>query len=436
LHVSRELGFLLDSRAHVDVDLAASSYRIVESCQRRLPGAMNSSGNGSEFGVVSGWHPASFLLTTGRPVSSPSPTYARRRNVMKTRRILVSTLGLAVVVGAAVRAEEHKFVPTAFHTTFSAVHPVALKLKSGDRVVTSTLDDTGTGADGKPVVEGSLPQTGPFFIEGAEPGDLLVVSIDALTPNRTTGYSTSLILPASIDPKSITSRPDPTRFAWTIDTAKQTVTLDLGVFRGVDWKSRFGTPYYQLPLTPMLGSIGVAPAGTEEPAATGAGAFGGNILSAAVVAGSKVMLEVKQPGALLFFGHGLAAKGEGMITGTGIETSMDVAFSVEVVKKKEWPHSSDVRPSTVVGEFTQGWPRIESATYLTTVGTGPTLLDALQHATIELHHWLDDDFGLNEKGVNVLVGQAIEYEIAKVGEDSFTVAAKMKKSYLPQPLAK
>jgi acetamidase/formamidase len=106
-----------------------------------------------------------------------------------------------------------------------------------------------------------------------------------------------------------------------------------------------------------------------------------------------------------------------------------------VVKKKEWPHSSVVRPSTVVGEFEMKWPRIESRDYLMTVGSGSTLLQALQHATLELHHWLDDDFGLSERAVNIFVGQAIEYDIASLADNAFTVAAKVRKSYLPRPVA-
>ena len=145
------------------------------------------------------------------------------------------------------------------------------------------------------------------------------------------------------------------------------------------------------------------------------------------------MLPVLQPGALLFLGHGHARQGDGDVTGTGIETSMDVEFSVEVVKKKEWPHSSVVRPSTVVGEFEQGWPRVETGEYLMTVGSAPTLQAALQNATLELHHWLDDDFGLSEKSVSLFVGQAIEYEIGGVSGPSFTVVARVRKSYLPAP---
>jgi acetamidase/formamidase len=186
-----------------------------------------------------------------------------------------------------------------------------------------------------------------------------------------------------------------------------------------------------MPLRPALGAIGVAPAGDAQPASA-AGPYGGNVMSTVITAGTRVMLPVLQPGALLFLGHGYARVGDGSVTSTGIETSLDVEFSVEVVKKKEWPHSSIVRPSTVVGEFTQSWPRIETGDAVMTIGCGPTLALALQHATLELHHWLDDDFGLSEKAVSILVGQAIEYEIASAIEPNVTVVAKVRKAYLPK----
>lgn len=354
---------------------------------------------------------------------------------MKTRT-LVTVAALGVWLSSVgLDAQTHTFVPSVFHATLSASHPVAAKIRSGDRVVTSVLDDEGAGPDGMKA-EGPYPHTGPFFVEGAEVGDLLVISIDRITPSRTTGHSTSMMTANSIDPGSITSRPDPTRFVWTLDAARGVARLELGIFRGVDWAARFVDPAIELPLSPSLGSIGVAPADPGMAGGALSGVHGGNMVSGAVTAGTRVMLEVRQPGGLLFLGHGLARKGDGLVTGTGIETSLEVEFSVEVVKKQEWPHSSDVRPSTVVGEFPQGWPRLENAVAITTVATAPDLLRALQHATIELHHWLDDDFGLNEKSVSIIVGQAIEYEVARVGESSFTVAARLKKAYLPEPVKK
>ena len=245
-----------------------------------------------------------------------------------TRFVLVT--GLIGALAPAIVADTHKFAPVEFFSTFSGAHPPALRIKSGDRVVTTTLDDVGTDAAGKQRVQGPNPQTGPFYVEGAEPGDLLVVTLEKLTPNRATGYSTSVMLPASIDPGSITSKPDATRFPWTIDTAKGVVRLDLhAVSKSTDWRSRFIAPQFEMPLRPSLGSIGVAPARAESLRTTTAGPFGGNLVSSALTAGSRVMLPVLQTGALLFLGHAHARQGDGGVTGTGIETSMDVEFSVE-----------------------------------------------------------------------------------------------------------
>lgn len=354
-----------------------------------------------------------------------------------TSRTLCITRGVFALLALAasspvLHADAHRYVPTTFYTTLSSAHPPALRIKTGDTVSTATLDDQGADAAGKVLAEGPSPQTGPFYVEGAEPGDLLVVTIAKLTPNRTTGTSTSVMVPASLDAGTITSKPDLRRVAWTIDPAKGVVRLDLqAVVPNTDWKTRFATPVFELPLRPSLGSIGVAPA-TGPASATTAGPFGGSVFSTAITAGARVMLPVLQPGALLFLGGGRANAGDGDITGTGIDTSMDVEFSVELVKKKEWPHSSVVRPSTVVGEFEMGWPRIETADYVMTVGTASTLGAAMQHATTELHHWLDDDFGLSEKTVSILVGQVIEYEISRVAESSATVVAKVRKTVLPR----
>jgi acetamidase/formamidase len=354
---------------------------------------------------------------------------------MKPRYVVAAALSL-IVASAGLRAETHRFVAGTFYTTFSGGHPPALKIKSGDRVITATVDDVGHGADGTAMSQGLNPQTGPFYVEGAEPGDLLVVTIEKLTPNRATGYSTSVMAADSIDPDSISSRPDTSRFPWTIDTVAGVVRLDLhAVSASTDWKSRFGSSAFEMPLRPTLGSIGVAPASAETVAATESGPFGGNMVSAGMAAGARVMLPVLQPGALLYLGHGHARQGDGGVTGTGVETSLDVEFSVEVVKKQEWPHSSVVRPSTVVGEFPQGWPRVESADHLMTIGSAPTLMEALKHATIELHHWLDDDFGLSEKATSILMGQALEYEIASIAGPNFRVVARVRKAYLPPPVA-
>ncbi len=351
---------------------------------------------------------------------------------MRPLASLVTLLGL-VATGAALRAETYRYAPKSFFTSFSAAHVPVMRIATGDRVATSTVDDEGADAGGVSITTGASPHTGPFFIDGAEPGDLLVVTIEKLQPNRATGSSTAVMVPASVRPGAFTSRVDAARVPWTIDPARGVVRFDLSAAGRTGWRSRFETPALELPLRPTLASIAVAPA-SGAAISTTSGPFGGNMGAAALAAGTRVMLPVFHPGALLFLGHGHARQGDGAVGGTGVETSLDVEFSVEVVKKQEWPHSSTVRPSTVVGEFPLGWPRVENDDAVMTVGTAASLQDALQHATVELHHWLDDDFGLSERAVNVFLGQAIEYEVARLGDREFTVVAKVRKAYLPKPV--
>ena len=353
---------------------------------------------------------------------------------MKPFRLAVLLFAI-VSTDTGLLADTHRLAPTVFVNTYSASHTPVLRLKSGDRLVTSVVDDMGVNRQGQTVAQGPNPQTGPFFIEGAEPGDLLVVTIESLTPNRLSGSSAATMAANAVEPGSLSGKRDSTRVPWTIDTAKRVVRFDLETLGGTGWRSRFDPPAFEMPLAPTLASVSVAPAGQDTIDTTTAGRFGGNLMSAGITAGARVMLPVLQPGALLFLGHGHARQGDGGVTGTGVETSLDVELSVEVVKKKEWPHSSVVRPSTVVGEFDIQWPRIETSNYLMAVGGGKTLLEALQQATLELHHWLDDDFGLSERAVNIFVGQAIEYEVANIGGTTFTVVAKVRKSYLPRPVA-
>lgn len=353
---------------------------------------------------------------------------------MKPVPLFGTLFGLAVVT-ASVSAETHRFVPTSFHATRSGTHPPALRIRSGDRVATSTVDDAGVDASGNTVARSSIPQTGPFFIEGAEPGDLLVVTLDRIEPNRATGASVSQLAPGAVPAGTIGGRPEPTRFPWTIDRDRRVVRLDLqATMPRVPWASRFRAAAIEMPLRPTLGSIGLAPATADGPATAVAGPAGGNMVSASLEPGARVMLAVQQPGALLYIGHGHARQGDGDISGTGVETSLDVEFSVEVVKRRSWPHSTVARPSTVVGEFEMAWPRVETADHLMAIGSGTTLQQAMQHATLELHHWLDDDFGLSEQAVSLFLGQALELEISQISngtEPAFTVTAKVRKAYLP-----
>ena len=318
---------------------------------------------------------------------------------------LVSILLLA---SSIVRAETHTFIPTVFYNTYSFAHPPALRIKPGDRVVTKTIDAGGVDWNGKSVASGGNPETGPFYIEGADPGDMLVVSIERLETNRASAYSSSLLAPYTVDPAAIAARADrdAKRTTWTIDKARGVARLDQ-----VDLQPGG----IELPLKPMLGCIGVAPARKEAIATGVPGAFGGNMDYASMGAGVKLMLPVNEPGALLFLGDGHARMGEGEVVGTGLETSMDVEFSVALVKKKAI-----------------GWPRLETETHVMVLGSARPLLEAFQHATTELQKWLMADYGMTERGAQILMGQAAEYEIANVVDPNFTVVAKIRKALVPR----
>ena len=318
--------------------------------------------------------------------------------------LVVSLLATAPIAGA----DTLRLMPDKYFNTYSFAHPPALRIKSGDRVVTKTIDAAGTDWNGKSVASGPNPQTGPFYVEGAEPGDMLVVTVEKIDTNRAMAYSSSLLAPYAVDPGAIAARVDrePRRVTWTIDKARGVAKLD---------QADVQPGGLELPLRPMLGCIGVAPARKEAISTATPGAFGGNMDYAWMTAGVKLMLPVYEPGALLFLGDGHARQGEGEVAGTGLETSMDVEFSVLVVKNKAI-----------------GWPRLETETHVMVLGSARPLLEAFQHATTELQRWLTADYGLTERGAQTFMGQATEYEIANVVDPNFTVVAKIRKTLLPR----
>lgn len=326
---------------------------------------------------------------------------------MGTLRVFFFLMSFLIAPGI-VLAETHRLIPQRFYNTFSGAHPPALRIKAGDRVVTKTIDAGGTDWDGKTVASGQNPQTGPFYVEEAEPGDTLVVRIERLDVNRSTAFSASLLAPYTVDPASLAARTDreARRVTWTIDKAKGTARLDA---------PDLAPGGMELPLRPMLGCVGVAPARKETIATSTPGSFGGNMDYAGLTAGVTVMLPVYEAGALLLIGDGHARQGEGEVAGTGLETSLDVEFTVEVVKKK-----------------TIGWPRIETDTHIMVLGSARPLLEALQHATSDMQRWLVAEHGLSERGAATFMGQALEYEIANVVDPNFTVVAKVRKALIPR----
>ncbi len=300
----------------------------------------------------------------------------------------------------------HEFEPTHFHGTLGS-HPPVLEIRDGDTVRTTTLDAGGFDARDEQRVDAGNPQTGPFFVVGAEPGDTLVVDLLEISPNRRLARSATSLAANVVDPKYVRELP-PKRengyAEWTIDREAATATLETP-------ETRLGR--LTLELAPMLGCFGVAPDRGEAISTATSGRHGGNMDYRGFRPGVKVWFPVFIPGALFFVGDGHAVQGDGEVVGTGLEISMDVEFRVSLLKGKRI-----------------GWPRGENETHIFTVGNARPLEQALQHATTEMVQWLEDDHDLDPVGANILLGQCVEYDVGNVFDPAYTMVCKVAKRFL------
>ena len=297
----------------------------------------------------------------------------------------------------------HHFQPQHYHVTIGSHEPV-LRIAGGDTVVTTTVDAGGKDMRNEQVAEPGNPQTGPFYVEGAEPGDTLVLHFDHLYPNRDSGYTGTVVAPGVVDPWYVRELPERSKAEWRIDRERGTTTL-------VTPETKLGS--LTLPLAPMLGCFGVAPARGQALSTGTAGEYGGNMDYRGFQAGVTVYLPVFVPGALLHVGDGHAVQGDGEIVGTGIETSFDVRFTVSLRKGKRI-----------------GWPRGENAEYIFTVGNARPLDQAVQHATTEMLRWLREDYNLDTLAASILLGQCVEYDLGNVFDPAYTMVCKIRKGVL------
>jgi amidase len=323
------------------------------------------------------------------------------------RRIILATQLVLMPVFAG--AESHKFTPTAGVPTF-AVRPPVLTIRPGDTVETQTFSRPGDYYD--PTTAGPWPgEVGPFHIDGASPGDTLVVRILKLTPNRNVAISN--LTPNGISAVAGDGRTrmlnDPLpgrRFVWQLDRARMVGILDI---------PNSASKRIELPLRPMLGRVAVAPAGEEAWGGLWPGDFGGNLDASDVAQGATIFLPVFHPGALFYFGDFHALQGDGEIVGSGLESTADVTFQFDVIKGKR------IR-----------WPRLENDEYIMVAGSVRPLTDALRIAYVELIDWLVADYGFDRMDAYQIASQAGVVRVANVVDPNYTVIAKFPKRHLPQ----
>jgi len=303
---------------------------------------------------------------------------------------------------------------TDYAWTFGGAAPV-MKVSPGD-VLELWTDDCFTGlvrsvedVPSKEIVFPFLnPQTGPFYVEGAEPGDTLALHFVSMEPARDWGVSTTFPLFGALTSTHATvTLQDPLPevvWIYEVDVARRTVR----------YQARKGDFSVELPLEPMHGTVGVAPANLEVRSPLVPDAHGGNMDTPEMRAGTTCYLGVNVEGALFSIGDGHYRQGEGETCGVAVEGAMDTVLIVDLIKGRQTP-----------------WPRLENDTHIMSTGSARPLEDAFRIAQGDLVLWLAEEHGLDTLDAYQLVTQVCESPVANVCDPNYTFVAKAPKRYLP-----
>ncbi|MGH3275007.1 MAG: acetamidase/formamidase family protein [Streptosporangiaceae bacterium] len=256
------------------------------------------------------------------------------------------------------------------------------------------------------------PQTGPFYVEGAEPGDTLALHIVDLRPARDFGASCTIPLfggLTSTDRTATLQDPLPER-TWIYEVNRERGT--------VAFQAQASDLRLELPMNTMLGTVGVAPAAGEVRSALVPDTFGGNMDTPEMRAGATCYLGVNVDGALFSVGDGHYRQGEGEACGTAVEGAMDVTLIVDLIKGGA-----------------PAWPRIETDDHLIVVGSSRPLEDAWRISQVAMVGWLSELYGLDKLDAYQLLSQISEAPLANVVDANFSAVAKVAKALLPRAAA-
>lgn len=317
----------------------------------------------------------------------------------------------------------HRLEPAVYYYTYGP-NPPALTVSPGDTVVTKTVDASGLDENLRPLPasmkardpktryhEGN-PLVGPIAVEGAEPGDALVVRIKKIAVNRDSAWSGFIphfggFTGEAPGRELLLHRPLPRRrFDWKLDLRR-----GVGVLR----LSKSKVKRVEVPLRPFLGSIGVAPRFGRVETALTPGEYGGNMDCVETRAGTTLYLPVFVRGGLLHFGDVHAAQGDGEICGVALETSAEVTLQLDL--RKGWNIE---------------WPRLEDRTHIMVAASTRPLWDAFALAHVEMVKWLASDFGYDRWEAYQVLSQVGTARVGNVCDPNYTVVAKFPKKYLPE----
>ncbi len=255
------------------------------------------------------------------------------------------------------------------------------------------------------------PQTGPFWVEGAEPGDTIAVHFVDLTPARDWGVSAAIPFFGGLTGTDRTATlqdplPD-TTWIYHLDRARSTVAFE----------ARHGDFSVELPVEPMLGTVGVAPAAGEVRTSLVPERFGGNMDTPQMRAGTTCFLAVNVEGALFSIGDGHYRQGEGEACGTAVEGAMTTTIIVDLVKGSSAP--------------APGWPRLEDDHHWMAVGSSRPMEDSWRIAQVEMVRWFESLYGLHPMDAYQLLSQITQVPVANVVDANYSVVVKAPKALLP-----
>jgi acetamidase/formamidase len=306
-----------------------------------------------------------------------------------------------------------KYAPTyaTVKFDFGPADPVA-RVSPGEILETDTLNCTehcaGIPADKLDLARNSNLLTGPFYIEGAEPGDTLAIEFLDLDVNGTQGEGEIAPGFGAINSTHYTPmlNPDLPRHGWAYAINQQSGSA---TYQAHD--SNFSV---QIPMHPFLGCVGVAPAFGETRSSLVPAEFGGNMDAAESSVGNTLFLAVNVPGALVYVGDGHAAMGDGEIGGTAIEVPMHARLRFRVIKRSA-----------------TAWPRWENQNEIMAAGIYRPLDDSLRIAFTELVHWIHQDYNLSEMDAYELLSKVATIHVAEMVDPNYVVVAKIDKKFLP-----
>jgi amidase len=309
---------------------------------------------------------------------------------------------------------EYRPDPSEFAWTFGGAAPVR-KVKPGD-VLSLWTEDCYAG---KVRTEADLvslvcefpflnPQTGPFYVDGAKPGDTLALHFVSIEPATDIGAATTVPFFGALtsDHYTATLQDALPEVVWLyeLDRGRRTVT----------YHAKSADLTIDFPMDPMHGTVGVAPAALEARSALVPDAHGGNLDTPEMRAGVTAYFGVNVEGALFSLGDGHARQGEGEACGTGVEVAMNTVLIVDLIPGVLTP-----------------WPRLESDGYLMSVGAARPLENAYRVAQVDMTDWLAELCGVDRLDAYQIVAQAALAPVAQVCNPIYTVTSKIDKSLLP-----